>query len=90
MSSLDFLNDLKTMKFSSNTFKKGEANIDYGLTSYEPTTFNKYSTGSVESEGYKFDYQNYGTTLTDGQNHQNDLYVVGKRVEAVPLDNVNR
>lgn len=91
MSSLDFLNELKTMKFSSNTFKKGDTNIDYGLTTYEPlSTLNKYTTGTLESDGYKYDYQNYATTLTDERNRDNDLIVVGQRIEAQPSQNDNQ
>jgi hypothetical protein len=86
MSSAAFLNELKGLNFSSSNFKKGEINFDYGLTSYEPaSSLNRYTGSNFQSEGFKYDTETYTATLTDGKNHGNDLYVVGQKIDIIPL-----
>lgn len=86
MSSAAFLNELKGLTFASSGFKKGESNFDYGLTSYEPiSSFGRYSSGGYQGEEVKYDSETYTTTLTDGKHHENDLYVVGRKIEISPL-----
>jgi hypothetical protein len=88
MSSAAFLNELKNLNFATNNFKKGESNFDYGLTSYEPVSgLNKYTTGNYQGEGSKYNSETYTTTLTDGKYYENDLYVVGQKIDITPLEN---
>ena len=88
MSSAAFLNELKNLTFGTSNFKKGENNFDYGLTSYEPVGgLDKYTTGNYQGEGLKYDSETYTTTLTDGKHHENDLYVVGQKIDITPLEN---
>jgi len=86
MSSAAFLNELKGLNFSSSNFKKGESNFDYGLTTYEPVnSLNTYTGSNFQSEGFNYNTETYTTTLTDGKNHEDDLYVVGQKIDIVPL-----
>jgi len=41
----------------------------------------------LEDKGlYKVDYKDYTTTLTDGVNHDDDLVVVGSKIDIAPLE----
>lgn len=85
MSSADFLSSLKNIKTTTSPFLKSETNYDYGLTTYEGKgTTGKFGYDSNKEELYKFDYKNYITTVSDGVNAQNDMNIVGEKLNIVP------
>lgn len=79
MSSPDFLSQLKNIKPTTSPFVKAETNYDYGFTTYDTKNeANRYSNSS-DQEAYKYDFKNYIDV-----NNQNDLNVVGSKVEIHP------